>query len=238
MPPSFERGIHQPQPERLTPDLLSAIQRRTDLTTGLTHESLEKLTLDSERPLIEQGGYGTDMYILLHGRVGVFKEGFEGTTQIAILDKPGDTIGEMALIYRREDGEPIRRTATVKALPEEDPPVVLVIPRSDFDEWNFAGGKLAKAHRIIMDTARKRFNTLMEESPEELRAAGYDWIPHQQQSIHVQEAVPSKQSEERSDTDELPPVAEHDIVDFTKERTERRKSKTPLTDRIKGAHNW
>jgi len=60
--------------------------------------------------ILQQNSTGTQFYILMEGKVGVYKDG----TKIAEYDEPGTVIGEISAIL----GTP--RTATIIALAESE----------------------------------------------------------------------------------------------------------------------
>ena len=64
---------------------------------------------EAESVVVRQGDAGHDLFIVVHGRVGVHKSDGANTLSVATLE-PGAVIGEIALI--RE----LPRTATVTAL--------------------------------------------------------------------------------------------------------------------------
>lgn len=61
--------------------------------------------------IIKQGDYGISIYIILRGKVEIFRESEEKMVSLAVLG-PGDTIGEMTFLNRRAEV----RSASARAL--------------------------------------------------------------------------------------------------------------------------
>ncbi|HET6379999.1 MAG TPA: cyclic nucleotide-binding domain-containing protein [candidate division Zixibacteria bacterium] len=78
----------------------------------------DEVDVPAGKVLMRQGESGTDMMIVVRGRVGVERDGQRLNTL-----GPGEFFGEIALV----DGGP--RTATVTA---EEPTTLLVLPRREF----------------------------------------------------------------------------------------------------------
>lgn len=88
------------------------LAERIDLFKGLTASDVQKIfakgmtiRVDKGETVFHKGTTGSQMYIILGGKIGVF----DGPTQLAMLGV-GDTFGEMSLLK----GEP--RSATIIAL--------------------------------------------------------------------------------------------------------------------------
>jgi CRP/FNR family transcriptional regulator, cyclic AMP receptor protein len=121
--------------------------RRISIFSGLDKRRLERLGMladevdvGSGKPLMQQGEIGSDMMVIVSGRVAVERDGQRLNTL-----GPGDFFGEIALL----DGGP--RTATVTT---EEPTRLLVVTHRDFhalmDEFPEVADQVltALAHRI------------------------------------------------------------------------------------------
>jgi CRP/FNR family cyclic AMP-dependent transcriptional regulator len=121
--------------------------RRISIFSGLDKRRLERLGMladevdvGSGKPLMRQGEIGSDMMVIVSGRVAVERDGQRLNTL-----GPGDFFGEIALL----DGGP--RTATVTT---EEPTRLLVVTHRDFhalmDEFPEVADQVlaALAHRI------------------------------------------------------------------------------------------
>jgi CRP/FNR family transcriptional regulator, cyclic AMP receptor protein len=79
------------------------------LRTGQRPTQVTIRTFKPGEVLFEEGTKGREMYIINEGKVGVYKQGPDGLTELAQIEK-GGVIGEMSLL----DAMP--RSATVKAI--------------------------------------------------------------------------------------------------------------------------
>lgn len=70
----------------------------------------ERLTLRAGRALFQAGDPADCLYILLSGALGVYVSGSQGEPRLIAFIRPGESVGEMALL----SGTP--RSATVRAL--------------------------------------------------------------------------------------------------------------------------
>ena len=89
-----------------------------DLVASMCHEQL----VESGENVLEQGEHAREMFMLLDGRVEVFKQGARQKKHIRIFG-PGEAFGEMALL------DPQPRSATVVAL---EPTRLAVFPAKAF----------------------------------------------------------------------------------------------------------
>ena len=113
--------------------------KNVPLFAGLSQRQLGKLLVklfEKEYPLGEtifmQGEPGKALFIVLTGKILIFRSGQEGEEHLATLTA-GSYFGELALI----DDQP--RSATVRAA---EPSVLLILYKSDFDD-------LIEGHKAI-----------------------------------------------------------------------------------------
>ena len=135
-------------------EVLRAAGVSAPLSEGERRELLARcreVALRAGQALCHEGQLGDSMYLLLSGRVGVSK----GGTQIAI-GRPGDCLGEMALIEARE------RAATIRALEES---VALEIPASAFESHLAANPESMKALlRVFSERSRRGLEALATDN--------------------------------------------------------------------------
>ena len=80
-------------------------------------------TLTSGEPLFVAGAPSDTLYLLRSGRLGVFTDGMNGGPELKGVVRPGEPVGEMALVAETP------HTATVVALRDSE---MLALPRDDF----------------------------------------------------------------------------------------------------------
>jgi CRP/FNR family transcriptional regulator, cyclic AMP receptor protein len=89
---------------------------------GMLAEFMHILRAAPGMPVIQEGGSGDYMVLVLSGRVDVLKQADDGGTQLMATAGPGMTLGEMSMI----DGEP--RFATCLAI---EPTTIAVLTRDE-----------------------------------------------------------------------------------------------------------
>jgi diguanylate cyclase (GGDEF)-like protein len=134
------------------------VLRRAGLTAPLREDERRELlarcreaVLRNGQVLCHEGQPGHSMYLLLSGRVSILR----GGTQIAV-GRPGDCLGEMALIESRE------RIATIRAL---EASLALEIPEVVFREQLAANPKtLLALLRVFSERSRRGLESLASDN--------------------------------------------------------------------------
>jgi CRP-like cAMP-binding protein len=88
---------------------------RTHLKTGQRPVQLNVRTLKPGEVLFEEGTRGREVFIIQEGKVGVYKTGPEGETELARIEKNG-IVGEMSLLDNLPRSATVRAVETTKAL--------------------------------------------------------------------------------------------------------------------------
>ena len=110
-------------------DLLDPQVRATILN------ATERVRVRAGEHLFEAGDVGDAIYVVLSGSMGVYFPGPSGYPQLSAVIKPGETVGEMAVI----SGEP--RSATVTAIRDTE---LVKLTRVEFD-------RLVQSKPVIMN---------------------------------------------------------------------------------------
>ena len=87
-------------------------------------KATDRLRLKAGETLFEAGDDGDALYVVITGSLGVYYTGPSGYPQLAAVVKPGETVGELAVI----SGEP--RSATVTAIRDSD---LISLTKQQFD---------------------------------------------------------------------------------------------------------
>lgn len=82
-----------------------------------------------ETDIVQQGTYGTSMFVVVSGALRAFTVGRDGPTRIATLDRPGVVFGEDAMLGRGERAASVRTTAPTRVLEIEKYRLDLVLRR-------------------------------------------------------------------------------------------------------------
>jgi signal transduction histidine kinase len=142
--------------------------RQLPLFAGLTEEDLDRLcgmaeteTLPAGEVLMEEGGLGDALYVILDGTFEITKRSQERDLWIATRG-PGEMLGEISLLERTP------RSATVRAATDCR---VLRIRREDFEELLTKSSSAAMA-MLRTVTARLRNTELMLRQSEKMAALG------------------------------------------------------------------
>lgn len=98
---------------------ISELIRRTPLFDGLPESAIETICREAKNiaflsgdTVIEQGAIGNALYIITHGKLGVYQTDEQGNEKLLAVLTDGDLFGEIGLL------ENSIRTATVRALEE------------------------------------------------------------------------------------------------------------------------
>ncbi len=95
---------------------------------------MEKMELDKDRVIFQEGEEGDSFYLIARGSVRVVKQGESGEEEIIAILEPGTSFGEMALIDKE------KRSATVIT---NEPSVLFRMKKSDFEELLNSDAQLA-----------------------------------------------------------------------------------------------
>ncbi|MDA8123989.1 MAG: cyclic nucleotide-binding domain-containing protein [Deltaproteobacteria bacterium] len=111
-----------------------------------------------EMNVFTEGSVGSNMFILVAGRVDIVKEDLEGNRKVVTTIPPGKAFGEMALF----DGE--QRSATVMAAEHS---TMLVLTKENLqrlldDQPRLAGKLLLKLGKIISQRLRATTGQLVD----------------------------------------------------------------------------
>lgn len=120
-----------PEQPNVDPATIFSILRPHELFAPLDDKALNALArefepryLRSGEVLMQEGDYGRDFYMVLCGRLDVYKQAVSGKRKLAEVGS-GEAVGEIAMLVD------VRRTASVSALRDT---VVLRLQKSKFDE--------------------------------------------------------------------------------------------------------
>lgn len=151
----------------------------------------ERLKVRAGDHLFEVGDAGDAIYVVMTGSLGVYFPGPSGYPQLSAVIKPGETVGEMAVI----SGEP--RSATVTAIRDSE---LVKLTRVEFD-------RLVQSKPVIMN----ELNRLLVHRLQQV--AGQSHGRHEPKTIALLPA--SHTSDMMNVLEKLTGILKEDNVDFT-----------------------
>jgi len=132
--------------------------------------AMERLRVRAGENLFEVGDAGDAVYVLVSGSLGVYFPGPTGYPQLSAVIKPGETVGEMAVV----SGEP--RSATVTAIRDCE---LVKLTRVEFD-------RLVKSKPVIMNELNRllvhRLQQVARQSQDKLEPKTIALLPATQTS--------------------------------------------------------
>jgi len=132
------------------PDVLASLELFRDIDPSALEDlasELERVHFVRGETLIQAGGPGDCMYVVISGRLHAFIEIADGQEQLVREMGPGETVGEMALV----SGEP--RSATVRAARDTE---LLRLSKRGFERIVHRHPEsLMRITRIVVDRLRK-----------------------------------------------------------------------------------
>lgn len=181
------------------------ILQQTELFHGVEGDDLCTLVdacpikeLDADELLFEYGQPGSSMFLLLEGRLRVYR----GHRTLRILE-PNDYLGEMALI------DPAPRSASARAI--EGPATLFEIPKEAFDQYLMSNPHVLPALVHTLNRRLREVTDATQAAFEEVRMVLHDTLNmlcvHDVAAL-VMEALPPEDADNRSLLQQLVQVGE------------------------------